>query len=53
VCIMMAIWGRRWAGHVARIEMCTEFWWGNVNEQDHLDGLGLDGGMILKWILNK
>jgi hypothetical protein len=50
---MMAVKGMKWAGHVARIEIGTGFWWGNLNEQDHLDGLGLDGRMILRWILKK
>jgi len=28
------------------------FWWGNLKERDHLGDLGVDGRMILKWILN-
>ena len=28
-------------------------WWGNLRERDHLEYLGLDGGIILKWILKK
>jgi len=26
------------------------FWWGNLNERDPLDVIGIDGRIILKWI---
>jgi hypothetical protein len=29
------------------------FWWGNLRERDYLKDLGVDGGIILKWIFNK
>jgi hypothetical protein len=29
----------------------TGFWWGNVRERDHLENPGLDGRIILSWIL--
>ena len=28
------------------------FWWGNLKERDHSDYIGLDGKIILKYILN-
>jgi hypothetical protein len=28
------------------------FWWGNLKERYDLEGLGVDGKIILKWILN-
>ena len=28
------------------------FWWGNMKERDHWEDLGVDGRIILKWILN-
>jgi hypothetical protein len=27
------------------------FWWGNLRERDHLEGLGIDGRIILEWTL--
>ena len=27
--------------------------WGNLRERDHLDDLGIDGRIILKWIFGK
>jgi hypothetical protein len=43
----------RWEGHVERMgreEAHTEFWWGNLNEGDHLKDLGEAGRILLKWI---
>jgi hypothetical protein len=45
----------RWAGHMERMgegkgEMLTGFWWGNRRERPHLEDLGVDGRIILKWI---
>jgi hypothetical protein len=28
-------------------------WWGNLRKRDHLEDQGLDGRIILKWILKK
>ena len=42
---MQHVWGRG--------EAYTEFWWGNVRKRDHLDEAGVDGGIILRWILRK
>ena len=44
----------RWAEHVAvwrRGEVHAEFWWGNLRETDHLEDLGVDVRIILKWFL--
>jgi hypothetical protein len=41
----------RWAGHVARKgigQLNTRFWWGNLNERDHLKTPGTDGRKIVK-----
>jgi hypothetical protein len=39
---MCHVWGRR--------EIRKEFWWGNLKERDHVETLGIDGRMIIKWI---
>ena len=44
----------RWAGHVAgmgRREAYTVFWWRNLAERDILEDPGVDGRIILRWIL--
>jgi len=33
--------------------MHTGFWWGDLRERDHLEEIGLDGRIILKWIFKK
>jgi hypothetical protein len=46
----------RWAGRVAwmgRKEACTGFWWANLRERDHWGDPGLDGRLILGWIIRK
>jgi hypothetical protein len=46
----------RWARHVARMargKVHTGFCWGDLREGDHLRDPGVNGRIILKWILKK
>jgi hypothetical protein len=38
---------------MGRGEVHTGFWWGDLRTGDHLEDLGLDGRIILKWIFGK
>jgi hypothetical protein len=33
--------------------MHTGFWWGNLREENHLEGPGVDGNIILKGVLKE
>jgi hypothetical protein len=37
--------------HVWGEKKNVEFWWGNVKERDHLEYLGLDSKILLKYFL--
>jgi hypothetical protein len=46
----------RWAGHVARMgeeKKWTRFWWESLEERDHSEDRGVDGGMESEYILGK
>jgi hypothetical protein len=34
-------------------EVHTGFWWGDLKRRDHLEHIGVDGRIILKWIFKK
>jgi hypothetical protein len=34
-------------------EVHTGFWWGELMERDHLEDLGVDLRIVLKWIFKK
>jgi len=46
-------WLLHWAGHVARMGSAYRVLVGNLMERGHLEDLGVNGRIILKWILNK
>jgi hypothetical protein len=35
------------------VEVHTGFWWGDLMERDHMEDLGVDGRIRLKWIFRK
>jgi hypothetical protein len=35
---------------MGRDEVCAACWLGNLKERNHLEGLGIDGSKVLKWI---
>ena len=44
----------RWARRVTRMgrgKVCTWCCWGNLIQRDHLEDLGVNGRIILRWIL--
>jgi hypothetical protein len=46
----------RWADHVAPLgigEVHTGVWWVSLKVTDHLEDIGIDGRIILKWIFKK
>ena len=45
--------GRACAIYVRRREMHAEFYWGNLKETDHLEDLGIDETIMLKWAIQK
>jgi len=42
---MQHVWGKG--------EVYTGFWWGILKERDHFEDPGIDGRIIIRWILNK
>ena len=46
----------RWAGHVAQMgdrSVAYRVLVGDLRDRDHLEDLGIDGRIILKWIFKK
>jgi hypothetical protein len=40
-----------WHGRQTKKQIHTGFWWGDLREINHLEGLGVNGNIILSWIL--
>jgi hypothetical protein len=38
---------------MGREDAYTGFWWGNLRARDHLGDSGIDGRIVLRWILRK
>jgi hypothetical protein len=38
---------------MGRGEVDAGFWWENLKERDHLENLGVDGSIMLKYIFKK
>jgi len=38
---------------MGRVVVCTEVWWGNLEEVDHLEEPDVDERIILRWIFRK
>jgi hypothetical protein len=38
------------SGTYGRVEVRTEFWWGNLKEREKLEDAGVIGRIIVKWI---
>jgi hypothetical protein len=43
----------RGGGGEGRGDACTGFWWINLRERDHCGDPGVDGKVVLRWILRK
>jgi hypothetical protein len=46
----------RWEGNVAHMgerKVVHSVWWENLRERNHLEDPGVDGRIILKWIVRK
>jgi hypothetical protein len=50
---MIRFGSMRWAGLLAGESLYTGFWWGDLRERRHLDDLGLEGRLILRWVFRK
>jgi hypothetical protein len=45
--------GRACSVYGGKGEMHTGFWWKNLGGRDHMEDLGIDGRILLKWIFRK
>jgi hypothetical protein len=45
--------GRQHVTYEGEEDVHIGFWWGNVRGKEHLEGLGVYGRIILKWIFKE
>jgi hypothetical protein len=53
--LCQAIWYMSWIlfSDAVRRKIHSGFWWVNLKERDHLENLGIDERIILKWVLKE
>jgi hypothetical protein len=45
---------KRWVAHVASVgEVCIIFWFLNLRERNHMEDIGVDGTIILRYIFTQ
>jgi hypothetical protein len=51
--LVFLLLGLRTYQHPCTREVRAGFYWGNLEERDHLEGVGIDERIILTWVIKK